>query len=76
MTPDDLRAMQETLGLDAAGAAEFFFIGPRTYRRCLSGDQDIPLWIVAYGKLLVEIANGQMGEPLAVRLVRDRGAAE
>ena len=42
MTPDDLRAELERLGLTQRAGARFLDVTPRTLRRWATGDQPIP----------------------------------
>ncbi len=45
MTPDQLRAALDRLGLTQVGAARLLGIDPRTMRRYCAGDLDIPKWL-------------------------------
>ena len=42
MTPDELRAALTRLGLTQSGAARLLHVEPRTVRRWIAGDRDIP----------------------------------
>lgn len=45
MTPADLRSALDRLGLSQQAAARLWGVNPRTVRRWLAGDQDIPEWV-------------------------------
>lgn len=45
MTPAELRAALDRLGLSQSGAARLWGMNPRTVRRWLAGEQDIPAWV-------------------------------
>lgn len=42
MTPDELRAQLDRLGLSQSGAARYLEVDPRTMRRWAAGDIPIP----------------------------------
>jgi DNA-binding transcriptional regulator YiaG len=45
MTPTDFRAALDRLGLSQQAVARLWGLNPRTVRRWLAGDQDIPGWV-------------------------------
>jgi len=45
VTPTQLRKALDRLGLSQSGAARRWGVNPRTVRRWISGDQDIPAWV-------------------------------
>lgn len=45
MTPADLRAALDRLGLPQQAAARLWGVNPRTVRRWVAGEQDIPEWV-------------------------------
>lgn len=71
MTPADLARMQETLGLDVPGFAAFLAVGERSLRRWRADALDMPLWIIKFGPLLVEISDGKWGPEIQKRIVAD-----
>ena len=69
LTPADLVAMQDRLGITNREFAAFLTITPRTLLRCKAGDCEIPYWIAKFGPLLIELADGAWGPHLERRMI-------
>ena len=52
MSPEEFRALLETLGLSQLAAARLMLVDARTVRRWVSGERDIPGPAVAFLRLL------------------------
>ncbi len=70
MTPDDYRALQHAMRMDARTFAEWLCATERNGRRWAAGTQDIPRWIQVFGPFLVEAATGQWGPDVRHRVLR------
>ncbi len=69
LTPADLVALQDRLGITNNEFAAFLALTPRTLLRCKNGEQDIPRWLAKFGALLVDLADGDGGPALARRML-------